>query len=185
MILPTAATHGIFVDRSQPRRGFSSVENSRVRSGDEFNKMARERGDAAHPLQEIQNDAFAGKNDPGVVADHRDRLPRPQAYAVKDLGMRGDFVVCCDRAVERGINVENARHTANPGQDAVLLGNDRRRGALVRVHAGIAGGVARRPVFQQRVLQNRGKSSAIPIHIVETLLATSLSPSSEMLPAET
>ena len=148
-------------------------------------KMARERGDTAHALQEIQNDALAGKNDPGVVADYRDRLPRPQAYAVKNLGVRGDFVVCCDRPVERGINVENARHAADPGQDAVLLGNDRRRGALVRVHAGVAGGVARRPVFQQRVLQNRGKPSTIPIHIVETLLATSLSPTFGMLPAET
>ena len=93
------------------------------------------------------------------MADDGDGLSGVQAHAVENFRMRGDFVVSGDGAVERGVHIENARHAADSGEDAILLGHDRRGGALVGVDAGVAGGIARCPVFEQRVLQDRGQAS--------------------------
>ena len=73
--------------------------------------------------------------------------------------MRGDFVVGSDGSVERGVDIENARDAADSGEDAILLGHDRRGRTLVGIDAGVAGGIARRPVFDQRVLEDSGDAS--------------------------
>ena len=93
------------------------------------------------------------------MTDDGDRLSRAQAHAIEDLLMGGNFVVRSDGAVEGRINVENARHTSNSGENAFLLGYDCRRGSLVGVNASVAGGIARGPVFEQRVLEDGGDAS--------------------------
>src|SRR3981081_389754 len=69
-----------------------------------------------------------------------------------------------DSAVEHGVNIENAAYAAYAGENAVFFGENGRRRALVGIDAGVAGGVARSPVFEQSVFQNRGDAAAIPIH---------------------
>ena len=144
---------------AQAGRGLARVENARLGAGHGFHELAGQGGDAAHALQKIQDHALAGKNHARIVPDDRDRLSRVQAHAVENFGMRGDFVVRSDSAVERGVNIENARHAADAGENAILLGEDGRRRALVGIDAGVAGRIARGPVFEQRVLEDRGDAS--------------------------
>src|SRR5579862_8403739 len=91
--------------------------------------------------------------------------------------MRGDFIVRGHRAVEGGVHVENARYASDSGKNAFLLRYDGRRRALVGIDAGIAGRIARSPVFQQRVLENGGDATAIPIH--KAVVSCQFSTSSE------
>ena len=98
------------------------------------------------------------------MPDHRDRLAFVQPHAVEDFGMRGDFVVRSHGAVERGVDIEDAAHAADAGQNAILLGQDGGRRPLIGIDAGVAGRIARGPVFEQRVLQNRGDASAVKVH---------------------
>src|ERR1700683_317827 len=87
-----------------------------------------------------------------------------QADSVENLGVSGDFVVRSNRAIEIRVNVEDPRHAADTGENAVLLGKDGTGSALIGVHTGVAGGIARGPVLLQRVLDDGGSASAIPVH---------------------
>ncbi len=64
-----------------------------------------------------------------------------------------------DRPVEHRIDVENSRNASEASQHAFLLGDNGRRGALLGINTGVAGRIARRPIFVERVLQNRGNAS--------------------------
>ena len=144
------------------RRPGAVLRVSRMRAcvpRDRFDKLARQRSDPAHALQEIQDHALAGKNHARIVPDHRDRLPFVQPHSVKNLRMGRDFVVRGDRTIERGVYIEDASDASDAGQNAILLGQDRCRRPLVGIDAGVAGRIARRPVFEQRVLENRRKPS--------------------------
>jgi len=129
-----------------------------------IDKLAGDRGNSTQPLQEIQNHPLAGKNHAGVMTNDRYRLALVQAHPVENFGMSGDFIVRGDGAVEVGVDVKNAGDAANAGESAILLGKHGARRALVGIDAGIAGGIARGPVFLQRVLDNGGDASAIPVH---------------------
>ncbi len=159
VVLPAAAAHGVLVDHAQPGRGLARIEDARLRARDCFHELASQGRNPAHALQKIKNHALAGKNHPRIMADHRDGLSLVQPNAIENLRMRSDFIVRRDSPIERGVHIENARHAADPGQNAILLGDDRRRRSLVRVNAGVAGGIPRRPVFEQRILQNRRQPS--------------------------
>jgi len=93
------------------------------------------------------------------VADDGNGLSAVQAHAVENLGMAGDLVMRDYRAVERGIDIENARDRPNASENAILLGNHRANGALVGIDAGIAGRIARCPVFEQRILKYGGDAA--------------------------
>jgi len=164
VILAAAAAHSVFVDHAQSRGGFSGVENARFGAGDGLDKLAGQGCDSTHALQEIQNDALAGKNDAGIVLDHSNRLPFMEANAIEDLRMRGDFVVRRYGAIERGVDIENARHAADSRENAILLSENGGRGALVGIDAGVAGGITRGPVFEQRILDDGGDASAVKVH---------------------
>ena len=169
MILSAAAAHRILVEHAQARRGFAGVENARLGAGNRVHKFARQGSDSAQPLQEVQNHALAGKNDARVVADHRNRLAVVQANAVENLRMAGDFVVRSDGSIEHRINIQNARHAADSGENAILLGDDGSGRALAGIDAGIAGRVAGGAIFQQRVLDNGRNAATVPVHkLLET-----------------
>ena len=159
MILSAAASHRVLIDHPQAGRSLARIQNARLGARYGFHELASQRRNPAHALQKVEDDAFTGKNHPRVVADHRDRLSLVQAHPVENLGMRRHLVVGGNGTVERGIHIENARHAPDAGQNAVLLGHDRRGRPLVGVDAGIAGGIARRPIFDQRVFQHCGKAS--------------------------
>ena len=82
-----------------------------------------------------------------------------QPHTVKNLRMRRDLIMRRDRAIEHGVDVENSRNASDARQNAILLSQDRRRSALVGIDAGITRRIARSPVFEQRILNNRRKPS--------------------------
>src|SRR5208283_5369836 len=164
VILPAAAAHRVLVDHAEAGSGLPGVEDAGLRAGDSLDEFARESRDAAHTLQKVENHALTRQNHARIVADHRDRLALMKTHSIENFGMPSNFIVRSNGAVERGVDIENAADAANAGENAILLGQNRRRGALIRVDAGVAGGVARSPVFEQRVLENCGDASATKVH---------------------
>ncbi len=78
--------------------------------------------------------------------------------------MAGHLRVADNRWVELLKDLNDALHAADTRQDAVLLGEDGGGGALLWVYGGMGGGVTRGLIFQQRVFQDRGDASAMPVH---------------------
>src|SRR6267154_2022433 len=87
--------------------------------------------------------------------------------------MGSDFVVRGHCAIKRGIDIEDAAYTADPGENAILPGEHGRGCALIWIDAGIARRIARGTVFEQCIFENRGDASAAEVHNVDVLLATS------------
>ena len=166
MILAAAAAYGVFVDHPQAGSGLARIKNAGFGTGDGIDELASRGGDAAHALEKIQDDAFAGEQHARVVADDGDGLAFVQTHAIENLGMGGDFVVRGDGAIEGGVNIEDAGNAADAGKNAILFGENGGGGALVGIDAGVAGGVAGGAVFEQRVLDDRSDASAVKVHTV-------------------
>ncbi len=108
MILSTPAADSVFVNDAEAGSSLAGVENAGLGAGDGVNEFAGQGGDTAHALQEVQDHALAGKNHAGVVANDSDGLTFAKTHAIEDLRVAGDFVVRSDRAVECGVDIENA-----------------------------------------------------------------------------
>src|SRR6266536_3553968 len=78
--------------------------------------------------------------------------------------MAGDLVMRHHGTVERAIDIENARNGTQAGKDAVLLGENGSGSALAGIDAGVAGRIARSPVFEQSVLDDGGYATAVKVH---------------------
>ena len=148
---------------AQAGHGFARVENAGLGPAHGFDKLAREGGDAAHALQEVQDHALTGKKDARIVPDDGDRLVLVQAHAIENFRMAGHLIVRDDGTVERGEHVEDGWNHAHAGEHAILLGEHDAGGSLIGLDAGIAGRIARGPVFEQRVLDNGCDTAAVPI----------------------
>ena len=164
VILAATATNAVFVDGAQAGNSFARIENARLGAANRFHELARQRRDTTHTLQKIEDYPFAGKDDACVVADHGHGLAGVDANAVENFGMAGHFVVRNDSTVEHGEDVENRGDDTESCENAVLFGDDCSGCSLVRIDAGVTGGVARGAIFQQRVLQDGGNASAVPVH---------------------
>src|SRR5258705_6268927 len=121
VILATTAAYGILVNRAQAWNGFARVQDTGLGPVHGVHKLPRQSCDAAHALQKIKDHALAGKNHPGVVPDHSNRLARMQTHPVEDLRMAGDFVVRHDGAVGGGEYVEDGGDYADARKDALLF----------------------------------------------------------------
>src|SRR5579872_6070685 len=115
-------------------------------------------------LEKIQNHALTGKNHAGVMADYGDLLAFLKTHAVENFTVDRHLIVRVDGGIELLINIENAGDTAEAGENAILLGENRRNGALVWINAGRTGGVARGAIFLQRVFDDGGQPPIIPFH---------------------
>src|SRR5207245_2823500 len=98
------------------------------------------------------------------MANHRDRLPGMQANAIENFRMADHLVMRNYCAIQRGVNLENPWDRSNSRQNTFLLGQNRTRRPLGGIDARIARRIARRPVFEQRVLENCAYATAIPVH---------------------
>ena len=67
-------------------------------------------------------------------------------------------------AIQGGVDLQNSRDAADARENAILLGENGASGELRRIDRGVAGRVARGAIFEQRVLDNGGKATRIPIH---------------------
>src|SRR5208337_1519164 len=164
VILSATAADGILVDHAQAGSSLAGIEDARFRAGDRFHELAGQSGDAAHALQKIQDDALTRENHAPIVANHGDGLTFVKTHAIENFGMGGDFVVRSDSAIEGGVDIEDAGNYTDAGENAIFLGEDGGRGALIGIDAGVAGGVARGPVFEQRVFDDRGDASTVKVH---------------------
>src|SRR5436305_10035151 len=93
MVMTTAAAHRILVEQTQSRNGLACVQNARLGSGNRVHVTARSSSDSTHPLQQIEDYAFAGKNCASIVPDYRDRLAIMYAHAIKNFRMADDLVM--------------------------------------------------------------------------------------------
>ena len=150
--MPAPAAYGVFIEDAQARDGFTGVEDMGFRTFNLVHKLASQRGDAAHALHEVEDHTLARKNHASIVADDSSRLPGMHAHAIENFRMADDVVVRNDRAVECGIHIQNAVDQTDTGQNAILLDEKTRTRQLTGTDASVAGGIARRPVFEQRVL---------------------------------
>ena len=164
VILPSAAADGVFVDHAQAGRGLASIENAGLGAGNCVDKFAGQSGDAAHPLQKIEHHSFARQDHASVVLDDGDGLAFVQTHAIENFVVGSDLVVRGDGSVERGVDVEDAADAADASENAILLGEERGGGALTGIDAGVTGGIAGGPVFEQRVLDNCRDASAVEVH---------------------
>ena len=69
-----AAKHRVFLQRAHAGHGLARVEHAGVRALNRVGIFARERGDAAQVLQQIQDHALATEQHARVVADHGQHL---------------------------------------------------------------------------------------------------------------
>jgi len=86
-----AAEHSVFLKGAQARYGLARVEDAGGRALNGVGELARERGDAAHVLEEVENHALATEQDARVVANNGKHLPGVNAHAVKDFRMADDL----------------------------------------------------------------------------------------------
>src|ERR1019366_2779621 len=164
MIVAATTGHGILVEDAQARRGLTGVQNYGPGARNRVHVAARQSGNAAHALHDIEDHTLARQHHARVVDDDRDRLPFVQPHAVEDFSVAGDLGMRGDGAVQRGEDVKNARDAAYAGEHTVLLGKDGGGGALVGVDARIGGGIAGGTILLQCVFQDCGDPAAFPIH---------------------
>src|SRR5262249_20357838 len=107
-----------------------------------------ESGDAAEPLQHVQNDALAAKQHAGVVPDYGDGLTAMQADSVKDLAVADDLGMPDHVRVQVLVDLQDAAHGAGSGKNAILLGKNGGRGPLLRIDAGARSGIAGSLILQ-------------------------------------
>src|SRR5580704_15835488 len=165
MVLAAAAAHRVFIQDTQARYGFPGIQNPRLCASNRIDKPARERGNSAEPLQEIQDHPLARKNHASVVPDYGYCLPAMQSYAIEYLGMTGDFIMRNHSRVQHGVYIQDARYASHPRQDAILLGNNRPGRALTGLNAGGTGRVASGTIFEQCVLKDGSDAATVPVHI--------------------
>ena len=99
------------------------------------------------------------------MPDHGDLLSAMQSHAIENLWMAGNFVMRDHCAIEHGEHVKNAGCCSNASQNTILLGQYGAYGALVGINAGVAGRIARGPVFEQRVFKDCRNAPAVKVHI--------------------
>src|SRR5579864_569914 len=168
MILPASAAHAVLVNDSQAGHRLARIENSRLCPAHRFDELPRDGGYPAHALQEIQNHTLAGKYHPRIVPDDRHGLAWVQAHAVKHFWVARDFVMRDYSTVEGREYIENGRNYAQTRKNAILFRDDGGRRPLIRINASVAGGIARRPVFEQCVFEDGGNAAAVEVHKVRS-----------------
>ncbi len=154
MVVSAATADRVFIQQAHSRNGLARVENSRLRAADYIHVASRDGRDAAHALKQIQDHALAGKNHASIVANHGNRLSIVQTNAIEHLRMADDFMMSNDRFIQIAVDLENAIHRSQTGQDASLLGVDRGGRAHARIDASLGRGVAGGAVFEKSALKD-------------------------------
>ncbi len=145
MVRAAAARHGVLLEEPQIGRGLARVEDHRPVRLDRLDETRGQRGDAAHPLHEIEGGAFRRQDRGRLALDHQDR-----AAGLDRLAVRHD-----DRHAQRGVNAgqHRARHRA-PRHAARLARQDLAGRARRGIHQRQRRRVALAHVLGQRRLDH-------------------------------
>ncbi len=122
VVRTAAATDGIFLQRPKPRRRLARAGDPGAGALDGFDEGGRGGGNARQMAEEIERDAFGGKNRARIPVDAARALPAATAVAVLGGGREGD------RRIDHAEGCSGERQT---GDDAGLACGDRRLGAGV------------------------------------------------------
>jgi hypothetical protein len=114
--------------------------------------------DAAHPLHQVQNDAFAAQNDASIAANHGHRLTLLDPDSIEHLGVVNHLKTARSPLVEPDEDLQKAGNTTQAGDHAILPGEDSAR----RPQSGFDGH-GRRDVVG-RPFQGGFNTPALPIH---------------------
>jgi len=118
VVPPPADPHAVLVKNPQARHGLAGVENHGLRAGDGPDELRRQRGDPAHPLQEVEGDPF-GREDAGQVAPDRGQDgPTGHVRAVLERRRKGKAGVTQSEGFSKDLQT---------GHDQIFLGKGRRR----------------------------------------------------------
>ena len=128
--------------------------------------FARERGNAAQVLQQIEDYALATEQHTRVVADDRQYLPRMRAHAVEHFRMADDFKarLRLGPRVEPRVNLKKARDSAEPGNDQLFARDHGTSSAQTGIDGQMRSRVAGSAVLLQGLLQQCVDFVALPIH---------------------
>ena len=161
VILPAAACDCQLIHHAQAGSGLARVEDYRFGAGNSIHEGPGQCGDAGHASEEVERCPFSGQQAPGGTG-----------YLCHDLAVDNPGALFCLRLklhlrIER--RVDCLRHV-EPGDDALLLGDDlslHRRG---RGDDAVAGGVAGADILSQCALDGiqdfRVKRFQCVLHIV-------------------
>jgi hypothetical protein len=127
---------------------------------------ARQRGNAAQVLQEVEDYALAAQQRAGVMPDDRQHLAGASPNTVKNLRMADNLKSGMSRRtrVKPRKDLKEVRHGAQPSHHQLLPSNDRRRGAQLRIDRQVGRGVGHGPIFDQGLLQQCVNAGAFPVH---------------------
>ena len=65
VVAAAAVAHGLALEAAQPRRRLAGVDDARAGAGDRGDVAGGERGDARHPLHEVEADALGAQDAAG------------------------------------------------------------------------------------------------------------------------
>ena len=85
-----AAADAVLLEDAQAGRGLARVEHLRAVRLDGLDEPARERGDPAHALHEVQRGALAGQDGGGGTAEAQDRPAGRHVAAIRHEGLADD-----------------------------------------------------------------------------------------------
>ena len=166
VIRSSTAQHGVFLQSAQTGNRFAGVEHVGACSLNRVGVLARQRGDAAQVLEEVEDYPLAAQQHARIVANHGQHLTGMNAHAVEYLRMADHFKarVRLRARVEPRKNLQKARNGAQPGHHQLFAGENGARGAQVGVDDQIGRGVARGLVLLQGLLQQCVDAVASPVH---------------------
>ena len=100
------------------------------------------------------------------MANDSQHLAGMHAHAVENFGMADDLeaVVRLGARIETRVNLKEARNGAEAGDHQIFAGNDRCGGAQAGIDDQMRGGVARRLVLLEGLLQQCFDTVALPVH---------------------
>src|SRR5262249_16670619 len=112
MIRSPTTTNRVLVEKAEPRRSLARIDDARVRLFNALNVFLRQRGDAAHPLQQIQRQAFGCQDGTSEAFDFRQNGSCLDGVAVVNEGVK----------VNAGINeMNNLMHNGQTRNDQFLF----------------------------------------------------------------
>jgi len=155
MVRAAAARHGVLLEEAQIGRGLTRVEDHRPVRLHRLDESRGQRGDAAHPLHEIEGGAFRRQDRGRLALDRQDR-----AAGFNRLAVRHD-----DRHAQLRVDAgqHRARHRASR-HAARLARQDLAGRARRRVHQRQRRRIALAHVLGQRRL-DRGHRPRVIHHI--------------------
>ena len=140
MVRAGAGADGVFLERTERRRGLARVEDG-DRAAGRVDETARQRGDAGEPLDEVQGGALRGQHRGGLAAQLRDDGARLAAIAVLVLALEG----------AAGIELqEGLRRDLQPRDDTRRLHDDDAAGAELRRNGCLGRDVAPAEILGER-----------------------------------